>query len=314
MHALALALILTATPSPAPWASPDEPSPPAPRARVEPAHHVDAETPPPAPVTVAPPAATVCASAPPTCAPPPATAACGCGTTVIIQAPPAPPTGPAAPLPGVWRRRAAADPGPTTISGFTPGRRRVSFGFELGFPFLDTHLAYGLSDRVALGVGFRSLYGETSAPYAFAKLQLMSDAARTRGLALTVLGGYTYVRGEDEWDHDSTTALVGGDGVFAELNLGMTLRSGRHGLMVGWGLRLGQVKAKDCSGDSWCDEYSHVLDGRAGVLATVSAELGWEVKITRNAGYFISLGVDMFTNSKALPAMVRFRNGVVLSF
>lgn len=32
------------------------------------------------------------------------------------------------------------------------------------------------------------------------------------------------------------------------------------------------------------------------------------------ASYYIAMGVDMFTNSDAMPAMVRFRTGVMLDF
>ena len=47
-------------------------------------------------------------------------------------------------------------------------------------------------------------------------------------------------------------------------------------------------------------------------MATISFELGYEVRINRVASFFLATGVDIFTSDDWIAALIRFRMGVVI--
>lgn len=179
---------------------------------------------------------------------------------------------------------------------------------EMGYPFLDLTMGYATSSRFALDVGFRSLYAETYAPYAGMRIGLSQSRSRKVGIQLIGRLGYTFLR-----DTERFFAIdAGGAGAFGELGMGVTARGRRHGLFANLSLRLAGGKMEEC--DDWSGRGCYDKDlTRTGssVLVTLSAELGWVMRITRHASYFMGLGVDLFPNGE-VPAMIRFRNGVVL--
>lgn len=204
------------------------------------------------------------------------------------------------------------DPRVTPVAGFTLGHRRLGVKFEVGYPFFVFELAYGFGSRFQMFVGYRGLYSLTSAPYGGFKILLTADSRRILGISLTAMGGWTHVR-----DGDLDVAmLVGSGGVFGEVWVTATARSGRHGGFVNGGVRLSQVEKCDNADD---DCYDHPIqdddgDGKKGALATIFGEVGYELYITRYVSYYLALGVDMFANSDAMPAMVRFRTGMIMHF
>jgi hypothetical protein len=183
---------------------------------------------------------------------------------------------------------------------------------ELGYPFLEIGFEYAVGRSFSVGAGMRSLYGVTFAPWAGIRVQLSANAPRTVGLALSLKGGWTYIRGET-YDTDLREGLVGGKGVFGELGLTATVRRLRHGLFINAGVRISQVTTELCDGPDYCYNPEIAEDG-AGVLATAFVDLGWEIRLGRNASYLLGIGVDMFVNGGDLPAMVRFRNGILIDF
>lgn len=187
----------------------------------------------------------------------------------------------------------------------------MAFSLELGYPFLDFRLGYGISNRFQLMAGYRGLYSLSSAGYAGLKIGLYQNKERIVGVSLVALGGYSYVKGVFDGDGETTRMLVGGDGGFGEAWLMATVRRRRHGLTLTGGMRISQVSG--CSDEAYC--YGDIFkSGRDGTLVTAFFELGWEMRIMKFASYYLAMGVDMFANSNSLPAMVRFRTGVMLDF
>ncbi len=220
--------------------------------------------------------------------------------------PPVGPNGRYQPAPRILKPVEAAP-----VGGFPLRKKRMSFSLELGYPFLDFRFGYGLSDRFQFLIGYRGLYSLSSAGYAGVKIGLFQNKERSVGVSLVALGGYNYVKDADG-DGGTTKMLVGGDGGFGEGWLMATVRRRRHGLTLTGGMRISEMSGCDDS-EYYC--YSSVFDsGRDGTLVTAFFELGWEMRIMQFASYYVAMGVDMFTNSKDLPAMVRFRTGVMLDF
>jgi hypothetical protein len=206
------------------------------------------------------------------------------------------------------------DPGPTPFAGFLGRARSFQAQLELGYPFLELAFTYAFSPGFALGAGLRTLYGMTYAPYLSLRFGLARTADGTGAISLALRGGLTFLRGSDR-DPGGHALLVGGRGVFGEIGLAMSTRRRRNGLFLNVGLRLSQSRIPGCSEgggyDCWLD---NLAEDDAAALATLFFDLGWEVRITQHASYFIGFGVDLFVNSRELPAMVRFRNGVILDF
>jgi hypothetical protein len=203
------------------------------------------------------------------------------------------------------------DPGPTPAGGFLGRPRSLQMRLELGYPFLDLGVDYVLGGRLSLGVGMRSLYSMSFAPYVSLRAQLAQNATRTVGLTLGLKAGYTLLRNSD-YDGETTEMLIGGSGAFGELSLTATARRRSHGLFVGAGLRVSQRSEYAMAGCyDYCDDGYGSSSGKA--VVTAFTELGWEVRVGHHASYFLGVGVDMFVNSD-LPAMIRFRNGVIIDF
>lgn len=224
--------------------------------------------------------------------------------------PMAPPP-PATPRPVAPGTKPLAPVEATPVAGFPLRKRRLGFLLELGYPFLDFRVGYGITDRLQILLGYRGLYAMSSAGYAGLKFGLFQNKPRTVGVSFTALGGYTYVKQKNDYDDGTTRELVGGDGGFGEAWLTVTVRRRRHGLMLVGGLRISQVSGCSDEYDCWGSIFA---SGSPGTLVTGFFELGWEMRFMRYASYYVAIGVDMFTNSNALPAMVRFRNGVLLDF
>lgn len=206
------------------------------------------------------------------------------------------------------------DPGPTPFAGFIGRGRTFQTQLELGYPFMDLAFSYAFSERLALGVGLRTLYSMTYAPYATLRLALRSNASRTAALSLALRVGYTWVRGS-EWDRETRATLVGGTGAFGEAGLGITARKRKNGLFVNAGVRLSQARLNSCAKESqWACAIESVADEQGPALATLFVDMGVEARLSRHASYFFGFGVDLFVNGNDLPAMLRFRNGVIVDF
>jgi len=200
----------------------------------------------------------------------------------------------------------------TPVGGFPLRKKRMSFTLELGYPFLDFRFGLGITDRFQLLIGYRGLYSLSSAGFAGLKIGMFQNQERTVGVSLVALGGYTYVKHSGDYGGDGTEELVGGSGGFGEAWLMATVRHGRHGLSLNGGLRISYVTG--CAEGSYNCYSSFFESNKSGALVTAFFELGWEMRIMKFASYYIAAGVDMFANSNALPAMVRFRTGVMLDF
>ena len=198
---------------------------------------------------------------------------------------------------------------PTPIGAYTLAHTKVGVLVELGYPFFVFQLGYGLGSRAHLIFGYRGMYTLTSAAFGGFKVRLYSDKPKNIGIALKVLGGWTDVRK----DKLGWAMLVGSGGAFGEVWLTSTSRKGRHGAMVNIGLRLSQVESCDPDEEN-CYDHPFRPGGKKGVLATAFAEIGYELRFGVHSCYFVAIGADMFANSRAMPSMVRIRNGIMWHF
>lgn len=194
---------------------------------------------------------------------------------------------------------------PTPVSGYTIPRGAIGLKIEFGYPHMDVGMLVGLGGRIQLGVGYRSVYTVNHTPYADVKFSLNSRNRDVLGLALQLGGGYSFGKG----DNDHFANLMAGEyHFFGEAWLRGTARRGRHGLLFGVGARLSQ--APPTRNDYY--GYGEADDTADKVMATVSMELGYEVRINRVASFFVTTGVDIFTSDDWLPALIRFRMGVIV--
>lgn len=206
---------------------------------------------------------------------------------------------------------------PAPVGGFTLGRHSAGLRLEIGHPFIDVQLAYGLHDAVELEAGYRGMWGKSNGGYGGLRFRLYRNQSQTAALSLSLLGGYTYVRpGED---HFRTTAYNGGDSGFAEIGFGLSAGRRRQAFIASVGLRLSWVQ-----GHRRCDPVEYVFytdcdntifrDGHRGFLPVVFFDVGYVVRLYRSISLYIATGFDAFTSSQALSAMVRQRFGLMFDF
>ena len=206
---------------------------------------------------------------------------------------------------------------PAPVYGFLLERRRVGVRLELGFPYIDAHLMYGVHDVFEIGAGYRGMYGMSSGGYGSLKFRLYRNQRQTASLSLLALGGYHHVPlGEG---HDKITALSGGDGAFMELSLAASVGRYGHSFTVASGVRLAWIREMapcevDDYGDSWDCRDTVFLDGHGGFMPVAFFEVGYAARVWRYLSLFISTGFDAFTNSQAFVASVRFRMGLMFDF
>ncbi len=231
------------------------------------------------------------------------------GTPAPPPAPTAVPATPRCAAPAVHKARAPQDPGPTPAGGYTLPRKGFAVKMELGYPNLDVEFLFALGSRVQLGFGYRGLYSMNHSPYASLKWSMNSRNRDVLGLALQLRAGYSFPRSHGE-DENIGNMLAGEYKWFGELWFLGTARRGKHGLFWGVGARISQ--------QAW-DVYSVAYDGDYGgnerdmkVMGTFSLELGYELRINRIASFFLALGVDIFATDEFIPALPRFRMGVML--
>lgn len=150
--------------------------------------------------------------------------------------------------------------------------------------------------------------------YAGFKLRLYVNEKRSVGLALRAIGGYVHVLPAYK---EKVKELSGGDAGFGELWLMAAARRRRHGLMAALGLRLSQVTPCEVSVADLCAEPS--LYARTKAFVTVSAEIGWEMRLSPDVTFYLALGADMFPQTLVPPdgdweASPRFRTGLITEF
>jgi hypothetical protein len=199
----------------------------------------------------------------------------------------------------------------TPAGGFTLGDKRFGFRLEFGYPMFSFQAGYGIGKRFELFVGYRGFYTATHSPYGGVKVAMFASPKRSVGLSFIALGGWTYARRPKTGSNNRKDAyyesLVGGSGGFGEAWLSMTARKKRHGGLISVGVRFSQVlKCDNCQ--------NHLLGRDSGVMATAFAEAGYEYRFMKHMSYYVTAGVDFFTNSKWVPALPRFRTGVCVDF
>lgn len=206
---------------------------------------------------------------------------------------------------------------PAPVYGFPMARRDVGVRLELGYPYLDIGLMYGVHDVVEIGAGYRGMYTMSFGGYGSLKFRLYRSTQRNAALSLNILGGYHHVpQGEG---HDKITGLAGGDGAYLELSLAMSVGRRGHYFTAASGVRLAWVReqpscATDEYGYAW-DCYETVFnDGHGGFMPVAFLDLGYAARVWRHLSLFILTGFDAFTNSDSFLASVRFRLGFMFDF
>jgi hypothetical protein len=201
---------------------------------------------------------------------------------------------------------------PVSSAGFTLTGSRANVLIELGYPFLDLRFTFRLHDRVSLALGYRGLYTLTNGGYAAFKFGLYRNRASTVGLSLTLAGGYSH--SQEEW-FDS---MVGGNSGYGEANLALTRRWGRHSFDAIIGTRLAWVR-EQCTDEEYYDYdecWDAIFDGGAeGLLAILYLDLGWSMRILPFFSYYLTAGIDAFTNADESPHVLpRIRMGFMIDF
>jgi hypothetical protein len=191
------------------------------------------------------------------------------------------------------------------VGGYTLPRGGFAVKTELGYPNLDLEFLFAVGSRVQLGVGYRGLYTMNHTPYGSFKWSLNRRNRDVLGLALELRAGYSFPRDGDDGDSIGNM-LTGEYQWFGELRFLGTARSGRHGLLWAVGGRVSRSPY-----DDYYDGYGdHSDSGKA--MGVVTLEIGYELRINRIASFFLSLGVDIFTDEDYIPALPHFRMGVLL--
>jgi len=205
---------------------------------------------------------------------------------------------------------------PAPVSGFTLARRRVGIKLDLGFPFLDAQIAYGAHDAVEIGAGYRGMYGMSNGGYGSLRFRLYHNDQPSASVSLAALGGYIHVRAGE--GHDERTTYSAGDSGYIELNLSASVGRGRHWFTAATGVRIAWIQDHaPCREDDWGYSYCYDTlfpDGQGRVMPVVFLELGYAVRLWRFVSFFIATGFDAFTNSRAYPASVRQRLGLLFDF
>jgi hypothetical protein len=208
---------------------------------------------------------------------------------------------------GACCRKAAKEEAwdPTPAGGYTLPKGGFALKLEFGYPHMDVGLLFALGNRVQVGVGYRSVYTINHTPYANMKFSLNSRNRDVLGLALELGAGYSF--GQDDFE-DFGNRMAGEYHFFGEAWLRGTARRGKHGLLFGVGARISQAVP---GWDYYYDGGSSAEVGEK-VMATISVEIGYELRINRVSSFFLATGVDIFTSDEWLPALIRFRMGVIV--
>lgn len=206
---------------------------------------------------------------------------------------------------------------PAPVYGFPMARRRVGLQLDIGYPYLDINVRYGVHDVFEIGAGYRGMYNMSFGGYGSLKFRLYRSTQRSAALSLIVLGGYHHVQqGEG---HDKITALAGGDGAFLEMSLAMSAGRRGHYFTAASGVRLAWVREQaSCETDEYgyaSDCYETVFeDGHGGFMPVAFVDVGYAARVWRHLSLFTLVGFDAFTNSDAFLVSVRFRLGLMFDF
>ena len=228
-----------------------------------------------------------------------------------VQLPACPAPG-STPPPAAVVKPSAVKHRPTSIGGYTAPQGAFFTQFEVGYPFLAVELGYGISRRVQLSLGYRGLYSFSHSPYASLKIGLRSPDDPLLGMALRFTAGYSIPGGRDGEGEEVAAYLTGENRAFGEVWLLGTARSGRHGLLFGFGVKVSQSPG---SYGYYEDDYygGDYGDDAHNIMVTLSFDIGYELRINRISAFFISLGVDIFAKAEDfIPALPRFRMGFTL--
>lgn len=195
---------------------------------------------------------------------------------------------------------------PTPVGGYTLPKGGFGLKLEFGYPHMDIGILFALGNRVQVALGYRSVYTINHTPYANVKFSLNSRNRDVLGLALELGAGYSFGRDQDE-EHIGNR-MAGEYHVFGEAWLRGTARRGRHGLLFGVGAKISQA----VPGYAYDYDYNEPESTGDKVMATISLEIGYELRINRVASFFLATGVDIFTSDEWIPALIRFRLGVIV--
>ncbi len=190
--------------------------------------------------------------------------------------------------------------GPPPVGGVTISDRKVGLLVEVGFPYYNVQLSYGLHDAVELGVGYRGFWFLTSAGYVSLRLRLYHNPHRLAAISLYAAAGYSYIHPEMNYSYNNTTSLVGGDATHGLLGLSTSMGRGRHLFIFNIAAHLGWVQSwEGCEEDDWdsrCYE-GYFRNGQRGLAVAVLFEFGYAVRMSRSSTFFVTLGSMFFVNN-----------------
>ncbi len=202
---------------------------------------------------------------------------------------------------------------PPGVAGFLVSRRDVGLLLEVGFPFLEAELSFGLHDAVELGVGYRSFWGMSSMGYLSLRIRVYHSVVRRAAVSLMGRAGYTHVGSEN---HGSNTSWAGGDAAMGELLVAASIGRGRHFFFMNLGARFGWVRSHtDCDSDRDYGCYSTAFpDGSPGVLAAALFDVGWAARLRSRSSFFLAVGFFAYFNGEGVPGCMTARIGFLFDF
>lgn len=187
---------------------------------------------------------------------------------------------------------------------------RSSFGLklEVGFPFFQIGLLYGVHEIVEIGAAFRSFWGLSLGGYGSIRVRLYENATGNSSLSLGIRLGYNQVREDSNY----LVALSGGDSGYGEVHLGFNVGRYGHAAIFDLGLRLAWVQAQpECEGSC----YSSLSEeGYAHLMPVPFVEVGYAVRFSHVATFYIANGVEARMLADDATATARARMGFILDF